>query len=293
MSFAERDPRQRDRLYLAWVARLPCVACMVHGRITWGVQVAHVRAASPEHGKRYTGKGEKPSDMWTLPLCQPHHTGDIRRVDLTQHDMDELEFWEAHGISDPFQLCLDLRSAYLGPVTPPGYGIAIITKAAAAGRRILEGSPMTDEEKARAIYAAGQADGTIPTKALSIQQPWAWLIVNGYKDIENRDWLKRYPSRILVHTGQKFDLDADRALRAGRHPVGRGIVLDPAIQAAYCAAHVPTGGLVGMVDIIGVQEEHDSQWFVGEYGYILANAKTLPFLPWKGVLGFFGAEVRP
>jgi hypothetical protein len=25
-------------------------------------------------------------------------------------------------------------------------------------------------------------------KAISICQPWAWLIVNGYKDIENRIW---------------------------------------------------------------------------------------------------------
>lgn len=24
--------------------------------------------------------------------------------------------------------------------------------------------------------------------ALSIRQPWAWLVVQGYKDIENRDW---------------------------------------------------------------------------------------------------------
>jgi len=25
-------------------------------------------------------------------------------------------------------------------------------------------------------------------KALSILQPWAWLVVNGHKDIENRTW---------------------------------------------------------------------------------------------------------
>ncbi len=25
-------------------------------------------------------------------------------------------------------------------------------------------------------------------KALSIKQPWAWLICAGYKDIENRSW---------------------------------------------------------------------------------------------------------
>ena len=27
---------------------------------------------------------------------------------------------------------------------------------------------------------------TMPTVALSIRQPWAWAIVQGYKDIENR-----------------------------------------------------------------------------------------------------------
>jgi len=25
-------------------------------------------------------------------------------------------------------------------------------------------------------------------KALSIRQPYAWLIIHGYKDIENRTW---------------------------------------------------------------------------------------------------------
>jgi hypothetical protein len=25
-------------------------------------------------------------------------------------------------------------------------------------------------------------------KVLVVRQPWAWLIVNGFKDIENRSW---------------------------------------------------------------------------------------------------------
>lgn len=36
-------------------------------------------------------------------------------------------------------------------------------------------------------------------KALSILQPWAWLIVNGNKDIENRNWHTRFRGRFLVH----------------------------------------------------------------------------------------------
>ena len=34
--------------------------------------------------------------------------------------------------------------------------------------------------------------------ALSIRQPWAWLIVNGYKDIENRDWKTHYRGRWMA-----------------------------------------------------------------------------------------------
>lgn len=141
----ERDPRQRDPAFLGYVARLPCLACMVGGKVKWGVQVAHLRAASPEHEKRYTGKGEKPSDRWVLPLCQPHHTGDLSRVEFSQHEMSELDFWARLGIADPFQVCIDLYGAYERSPrgirgTRPGLGVATITKAAAAARRNIEGA---------------------------------------------------------------------------------------------------------------------------------------------------------
>ena len=41
-------------------------------------------------------------------------------------------------------------------------------------------------------------------KALSIRQPWAWLIVNGYKDIENRTWSTDFRGRVYVHAGRKI-----------------------------------------------------------------------------------------
>jgi hypothetical protein len=36
-------------------------------------------------------------------------------------------------------------------------------------------------------------------KALSIRQPWAWLIANGHKDIENRSWNTNYRGAFLIH----------------------------------------------------------------------------------------------
>ena len=45
-------------------------------------------------------------------------------------------------------------------------------------------------------------------KALSIMQPWAWLIVNGHKAIENRTWRCHVRGPILIHAGKKLDEDA-------------------------------------------------------------------------------------
>ena len=42
---------------------------------------------------------------------------------------------------------------------------------------------------------------------LSVRQPWAWLIVHGYKDIENRTWPTRHRGDTVIHAGLVFDND--------------------------------------------------------------------------------------
>ena len=48
------------------------------------------------------------------------------------------------------------------------------------------------------------------------------------------------------------------------------------------------GGIVGSVEIVDCVEDSASRWFVGRYGFVLRDPKPLPFVPWKGALGFFG-----
>jgi hypothetical protein len=43
--------------------------------------------------------------------------------------------------------------------------------------------------------------------ALSIRQPWASLIVAGLKPVENRSWRVRYRGPLLIHAGQRVDVD--------------------------------------------------------------------------------------
>lgn len=115
-------------------------------------------------------------------------------------------------------------------------------------------------------------------KALSIMQPWAWLIVNGRKDIENRDWRPtnpglRFRGPVLIHAGKKFD---------------RSFSTDGLPATAVGAPHdPPLGGIVGMAEIVDCVTESDSPWFFGPYGFVIRNAKPLPFMAWKGRLGFF------
>lgn len=130
-----------------------------------------------------------------------------------------------------------------------------------------------------------------PTEtALSIMQPWAWLIVNGHKDVENRTWKRDFRGRIAVHAGLRMDIDAMRDLIRGIHPV-TGEALPAALIDSIVYADIwgdfHRGGIVGEVTITGCSDDVDSLWFVGPYGFTLADARPLPFRPLKGALGFF------
>lgn len=116
-------------------------------------------------------------------------------------------------------------------------------------------------------------------KALSIRQPWAWLIVNGYKDVENRSWSTRHRGPFLIHAGQKFDYE-------GYEWVKKHFDIDmPAIN------EFDRGGIVGRAKLVDCVTSSKSQWFTGPYGFILANARPLPLIPTRGKLGFFKPDL--
>lgn len=63
--------------------------------------------ACREIGKRDTGKSEKPSDRYAVPLCGWHH----RDGPEAQHRGGEAAFWTRVGI-DPFALAARLYEEY-------------------------------------------------------------------------------------------------------------------------------------------------------------------------------------
>jgi hypothetical protein len=137
----------------------------------------------------------------------------------------------------------------------------------------------------------------LPRLALSIQQPWAWLIVNGWKDVENRTWRRSFTGPVLIHAGQTLDQEASDALLLNDHPAG-ALEMPEGLCAAYIDAFPQIerglrGGIVGVAEITGCVDRHESPWFVGPYGFTLRNARPLPFRACRGALGFFDPDDVP
>jgi hypothetical protein len=51
------------------------------------------------------------------------------------------------------------------------------------------------------------------------------------------------------------------------------------------------GGIVGQCEIVGCVTQSESRWFFGPYGFVIQNAKPLPFKPLPGKLGFFDVDL--
>lgn len=110
-------------------------------------------------------------------------------------------------------------------------------------------------------------------KALSVRQPWAWAIVQGFKKVENRSRRTKHRGPLLIHASLNFDKKGLEYIRSHM-----GIPVPD---------HFDCGGIVGMVKLVDVVTEHPSDFFFGPYGYVLTGAKPMPFRPCKGKLGFW------
>jgi hypothetical protein len=130
----------------------------------------------------------------------------------------------------------------------------------------------------------------LPALALSMRQPWAWAIIHGSKDVENRSWT-RVPKpwrerrgRIAIHAARGMTRREYEDAR--RFMEGLGVEVPPAHE-------LPRGGIVGSVEIAGLLEATPSPWFFGPLGLVLRDPRPCEFIPSFGRLGYFAWERAP
>jgi hypothetical protein len=125
----------------------------------------------------------------------------------------------------------------------------------------------------------------IDVKALSVRQPWAWLIVAGYKDVENRKWATNFRGKIYIHAGKILD-------RAGLTLITSGSMnINQDIRDAVRHNSWTLGAIIGEVEIVDCVTQSDSPWFKGPYAFVLERPALYERpIPCKGKLGFFEPE---
>lgn len=123
----------------------------------------------------------------------------------------------------------------------------------------------------------------MPKLALSVRQPWAWAIINGGKDIENRSWQAvnhglRRRGRIAIHAAKGMTRDEYVEASCFMAKIGVDCPL---------ASELLRGGVIGSVEVVDVVSESYSPWFFGPRGLVLRNPEASTFIPAVGALGYF------
>lgn len=123
-------------------------------------------------------------------------------------------------------------------------------------------------------------------RALTVRQPWAWAIVHGGKDVENRsrNLAGSYRGPVAIHAGLTHEKDT----QAGQ------------VHREAHGTEVPTelvfGAVIGVVDLFSVHHDSDhgrgyacSSWAIaGDWHLMLANPRPLADpIPAKGRLGLW------
>ena len=132
-------------------------------------------------------------------------------------------------------------------------------------------------------------------RILTVRQPWAWAIIHGGKNVENRsrNIAGEYRGPVAIHAGLQFDFDGHRE---SKH-------LFPANPYAHWRrSDWEFGAIIGVVDLVDVHKAWEAEcwrdsiagsittcspWAVGEgYHLVLANPRPLSEpIPYKGALG--------
>lgn len=136
-------------------------------------------------------------------------------------------------------------------------------------------------------------------KALTIKQPWAQLIVEGVKDIENRTWKTNFRGRIYVHSSAVDPGEIYKYLNQEQR--------DLMLSKWDIIPKLNKSSIIGEVDIIDCVVNHKSIWaqhgmtyevattedekypFKPIYNWVLANPVKYdqPILNIKGALSFW------
>lgn len=123
-------------------------------------------------------------------------------------------------------------------------------------------------------------------RVLTVRQPWAWAIIHGGKDVENRsrNIAGAYRGPVAIHAG----LTHEKGTMAGK--------LHRQAHGTETPTELVFGAVIGVVDLVSVHHDTDhgrgypcSPWAMTDnWHLVLANPRPLTTpVPAKGRLGLW------
>ncbi len=125
----------------------------------------------------------------------------------------------------------------------------------------------------------------LPTRALTLWQPWAWLVANGHKDIENRPQgfsFKSFRGEFWIHAG----LQVDQASAAK----ARTLAADLGITIPTLTGDDHFGCIIGRATITAIIPPGPSGhiWhFKEQWGFKVSDARPVKPVRCRGYQGFW------
>jgi hypothetical protein len=132
-------------------------------------------------------------------------------------------------------------------------------------------------------------------KALSVRQPWAHFIVEGFKNYENRNWGPDYLKLQLrlCPVGSDFLIHASKSVTKKEYDEACAFAFRAGLFAMPAFDRLKLGGIVGITRLENIVKESSSPWFTGPIALKLKASYPLPFIPCSGQLGFFEFNSSP
>jgi activating signal cointegrator 1 len=132
-------------------------------------------------------------------------------------------------------------------------------------------------------------------KAISIRQPWTWLIMQGFKRYETRSWKTNHRGPILICAAKhKMSLAEREEMMSHNHALGclideyEQMPFGKAVCVATLSECIATEDL-WFVDY--VTEIHLGDFSSGRFAFLLTDIRPIKPFPLSGALGIFNAPV--
>jgi hypothetical protein len=135
---------------------------------------------------------------------------------------------------------------------------------------------------------------------LTVCEPWATLIAQGRKKVENRTWATKHRGPLLIHAGKAHKHYEAELREAASWPGRYGVPLPAASELTW-------GGLIAVVDLTaclalrdldpGDQDEFawvkEHPFTEGPFCWVLQNARIMPRpVPWRGAQGLWNVPLE-